>query len=1336
MARCLICGLRYSGDTPGCAHEQPPIERDSDSAEPEIDVDGLQVPGYDLHEVLGSGGFGVVVAATRCSDGRPAAVKIGYRNNQDAIARLQVEVRALREIGPPHVPELFDAGALENRVPYFACEHLDLPSLDTILAERAGPMPRDEFLALADPFLLAVRAAHERGFIHRDLKPENIFIQANPPLCRLIDFGIAKYVGEMSVELTAVGVALGTPEYMSPEQCAGRPNIDHRTDIYGAGVVLYEMATGRPPFFGAPAEVRAAHQGRRPPRPSRVADIAPTFDDVLLRCLAKDRMRRFANIDSLRLALAQAAQDASGGSPRAETSDPVAAGLRSERKPRTSKRKQLEHMGILFFHATASTGEVKRALTSLGGQLASVEGTRCVVVFGLSASDKPVQRAYDSAQTLIAQNLCARVLVDQDRVRVRKRPDGRVRVFAAALARPERFPRTTDPPGVLLTPAATDSLPDLRTVLVRDGLLREYSLHAEFAADSDATILSVGSGKLFGRDAEVDKLLRAAQDALVDKRSTIATVTSESGYGKSHLLATVLEQIQRTLPLTRVVHIRCREPIGGESNQTLQALLRATMRLPRTATARQGQDLLRARLGGDIGDELWLAVALIMGWLDADAPEVSRFRVAPSALRAAATRAAGEALRRLAATSAVCCVLDDVHFADETTLDALEYASLPDWRVPFLVLVTALPNFAKARPQWGQRATRRLEIELGSLDDASAGQLCRHLLRPADNIASETIARMVQQTQGSPLLLDELARAIKRQGLIRPRGRGDAYFLATDELEELENSPQVEWLAARELQALPSELAAHGRLVALLGPEVTVWEMEGVLGELEADGLEQQFPLDAQVSLERLKMHGMLVGHREGTYSFRHQLIRDQVAQTTSDELRTEIHRAAYRMYRDTRSLSDQGRLPRLALHAAASGLHDEAAALYLQLAEQHVYRHDYVDAELMYTRALTYLPNDATERRRRAYNGRGLMRYRLSRFEDALADLDEARSHARERGDWQAEIAIILDEATVLDWMMDYHKSKELIERARALAPDDRPPLIDARLCMGEARSHQRMGNLDEAEILFEVAADKAEALGDAGYETQVIALMMLGYTLMLKNQLERAWAPLERVIALCGARGDKLHLASVYAHCSYLWFVRRDLQRAVEYGLECRKIGREIGLSELEYLSSFNLGEYHYYAGEADAAESYVARARTMEPSNSKRPLSWLLHVRLLVFQERISEARMVLAQLAKLHEASMVATDHDAWYHDNEMILYDATRLAVSDDASEEDWMTLRERAEKGSQPEELAEVIEFSAMAAARRGDTEGARAGLLEALQVCARTSHLIEDRIKRTLQRL
>src|SRR5207253_10040092 len=161
---------------------------------------------------------------------------------------------------------------------------------------------------------------------------------------------------------------------------------------------------------------------------------------------------------------------------------------------------------------------------------------------------------------------------------------------------------------------------------------------------------------------------------------------------------------------------------------------------------------------------------------------------------------------------------------------------------------------------------------------ALAAELCRRLLSPAENVPQAAIDVLVQRTQAVPLLLVELIRGLKRDGLVRKRMRGDSWFLATDELEKLPDSPLIEWLAEREIGALPRELASHARLTALLGAEFGADEVEGVVTELDSEGLGGEFPLDAQVATRRLAGLGVLVITRAGGFRFRHALVRDAVA--------------------------------------------------------------------------------------------------------------------------------------------------------------------------------------------------------------------------------------------------------------------------------------------------------------------------------------------------------------------------------------------------------------------------------------------------------------------------
>jgi eukaryotic-like serine/threonine-protein kinase len=1320
VARCLTCGRRFAGPAPPCGHEQPARATDGSEHDEGLNVPELRIAGYRLGAIVGRGGFGTVVAAERESDGRAVAVKLVHRDALGARERFLLEARALQTIGPPHVPELHEIGTLGEGSPYMVFELISLPTLDAKLAEWGKPLALEIFIPLADAVLKALEATHAHGFVHRDLKPENIFVQETPAQAKLIDFGIAKQTAPGG-EDTTTGLALGTPEYMAPEQCEGQAGIDLRADIYAAGVVMFEMLTARPPFFGSAADVRAAHVGRRPPLPSRVADVPPVFDQLLLRCLAKDPARRFDSVRALRSALAEAAEQTS------TTASPAV----ESRSRRAANQSRTLRMGLVFFEAATDTGRIKQALDSLGGQLASVEGKRCVAIFGLEAGGNPVQRALDSAQALLGQELCVRALVDHDRVRVRQRPDGSQRVFSAAFGRQERFPRDSDPPGVLFTSGALEALPELRTIRVREGVLRELPLEADQYTETPIFQMD----ELVGRQEPFDALVDSARAAAEGEQPTIATVLSEIGHGKSHLGASVLLYLRRLMPQAQVIQLRSREPIGGENNETLRALLRAALKLPRRTPREHGRAMLIDRLGAELGEEVWSAVALVMGWLSGDATAVRKLSAAPAALRSAATRAAGVALQKMAAAGPVLVMIDDAHYADETTLDAIEYATLAEVRAPLWVCVLAAKSFVSARPSWSKRACQVRRIELGPLDSDSAAELCRRLLRPAENVSNEAIQRMVAQTRGNPLLLVELVRGIKRHGLIRRRGRGNAWFLANDELAELPELPKVEWLAERELATLPPELAAHARLVAQLSAEFTVMEVEGVLAEIEAEGLGDVFPLDPMVSVKRLLSHGLLVLHRDGRYGFRHQLIRDHVAQSTPAELRKQIHHAAFRFYRETRSLPESHRLSQLAQHAAHSGHEETASAIYLDLADQAASRHGYVDAELMYTRALSLLPTSDRDSHMRAHNGRGLMRYRLSRFEDALNDLAKARELARERGDIAAEIEIVLDEATVLDWMRDYRKSRSLVEEAQDLASHTLSPLIEARLCLGVGRVRLHFNQWTEAMHMFERAAHQAESLGDPGYETRVIALLLLATLRTLSNQQETAQATFEEVIFLCESRGDRQHLAGAISNRYFLWLALGDVDKAARDALRCRQIGREIGLSELEYSGSYNLAELYYYAGDLDSARPHLRQAQEIEPSNSKRPLSLLLEARFLIHTGDASGAAEVLARIAADQERARASEDMDALFIDSEDVLYHMVQLAVGE-AADEQWQALRERAQKSAQPHDLAEILEIAALVAMRQGKPDKAIGLFEQALEACKRTSHLIEKRIERELASL
>ena len=257
---------------------------------------------YRLVRLLGRGGMGSVYLARDLTLDREVAIKIVKTDSSapDIQDRLRREARTAAKLSHPNIVPLHAFGEVEG-MPYFVMGYVRGESLATRL-RRDGRLPEEEARrVLAD---LAEDHAHRQGVVHRDVKPDDVLLDDESGRALLTDFGVAKALGR-SETLTAVGSVVGTPHYMSPEQAAGRADIDGRSDIYSLGVMAYAMLTGRLPFEGkTAAEVLTQHLTQDPP-PLR--SLATTLSDstvqVVQRSLAKDPARRWPDARSLKLAL-------------------------------------------------------------------------------------------------------------------------------------------------------------------------------------------------------------------------------------------------------------------------------------------------------------------------------------------------------------------------------------------------------------------------------------------------------------------------------------------------------------------------------------------------------------------------------------------------------------------------------------------------------------------------------------------------------------------------------------------------------------------------------------------------------------------------------------------------------------------------------------------------------------------------------------------------------------------------------------------------------------------------------------------------------------------------
>ena len=207
--------------------------------------------GYQLRELIGRGGFGSVYAAWDVKLEREVAVKALRHDlfpTSALLERFERKAKAVAKLRHPNVLPIHFVGEGEG-VTYMVMPKIEGESLRAKLT-REGQLSAEEAKRIAIEAAGALQAAHDAGIIHRDVKPENILLEGELQTVQLMDFGIAKMVEGVGSGLTATGAAVGTPFYMSPEQAGGDRRIDHRSDIYSLGCVLYEMLAGEPAFTG------------------------------------------------------------------------------------------------------------------------------------------------------------------------------------------------------------------------------------------------------------------------------------------------------------------------------------------------------------------------------------------------------------------------------------------------------------------------------------------------------------------------------------------------------------------------------------------------------------------------------------------------------------------------------------------------------------------------------------------------------------------------------------------------------------------------------------------------------------------------------------------------------------------------------------------------------------------------------------------------------------------------------------------------------------------------------------------------------------------------------
>jgi len=263
---------------------------------------------YKLQEEAFKGGMGIVFKAMHKQTRAALAIKVLHphlADNTSYLMRFEQEAKAASQLKHPNIVTVHDFGITPNSIAYLVMEWLDGPSLEKVV-KLSGPMSGQRFCQIFIQTSNALAHAHRKGVVHRDIKPSNIILTVSDVSAdnvKLVDFGIAKIISdEVNLDLTSAGDLLGSPFFMSPEQCSGG-KIDHRSDIYSLGCVMYEALCGKPPLMGSnAAQTYQKHLNEMPKQPRTInpSIVRPElYEPMLFKCLQKDPDKRFNSMEEL-----------------------------------------------------------------------------------------------------------------------------------------------------------------------------------------------------------------------------------------------------------------------------------------------------------------------------------------------------------------------------------------------------------------------------------------------------------------------------------------------------------------------------------------------------------------------------------------------------------------------------------------------------------------------------------------------------------------------------------------------------------------------------------------------------------------------------------------------------------------------------------------------------------------------------------------------------------------------------------------------------------------------------------------------------------------------------
>ena len=1188
---------------------------------------------YRIIERLGRGGMGVVYRARDERLERDIALKFlppHLSADPSAKRRFLVEARAAAAIEHPNICTVHEIGDTDDGQLYIVMACYDGETLDKRIVR--GALPIDEAVRIAGEIARGLAKAHERGIVHRDIKPANIMVTEDG-LVKILDFGIAK-LADQAVTQT-VG-AIGTVAYMSPEQAFGE-TVDHRTDLWSLGVVLYEMLTGERPFRGKGEQALLMATLSQEPECVRGLrpDVAPELEALVHRALEKRPTDRFTNASELMRALAACQERApsvqgSASTPLERAGTATDGTHRSSALVRSGERRQvtivtslIEAQDALVERFSPDEADAVRArlreaaneeAARHGGVVNQWSGDRFTLLFGVPMAHE--DDALRAVQAMLA--LHARVAGIAATLDTRLSSTLRLRsgihvgaVVAQAQDGGDRQYRITGAPveasSRLAAAAASDELllsPEMRRLV------------APFVQTIDASPVALSMGgqpvapsRVLGETAVRSRLDGAARDGLtpfVGRERERATLTEhltgartgsghltvligEAGAGKSRLLHE-LRSSAATQGM-RVILGRCEA--HGEHTPFLPFLdaTQHALGMPADGTGSERHEVaVAAARALDASLEEFLPLYLALLAIPSEAhpvPEHLRGELFQAAMFDAITALFTQGAR----TQPTLLMLEDWHWSDEASRAALRQLAEIVSAFPLLLVLTARPDTGI---EWGTADHQSL-LHLPPLDGSAAGQIARAVLG-AERVAPALVARLHERTGGNPFFLEELCEALREEGLVAVRdGEAAAADLA------LHVPETVQGVLRTRMDRLDDDARETLRFASVIGREFT----RGVLEDVTSLGAVLGATLGA--ALERLKSSGLVQQTGvvpEPSYRFKHALTQEVAYDSLLEHQRAKLHAAVGRAIEKRYAQRLEEHVERLAHHFSCAEAWSDAVQYGLQAADRAM--------------ALSQNPDALST---------------LERIEVWVQRIPESA----EQRDLHADVLLRLERAC--EMVGQRSRQLTIVESLIALLAPHGPSERLAKAYLRQGDAFTLLHRFEAAERALQTAQRLATERRDAAGERN--ALRSLAFLRSHEGHHSEALTLIEDVLARGRIASDTRAEAGDLATMANILRALGQLDRALEVLEDAR--GR---MSKLEnpvrYGALLNvIGTVHRDLGNLDVAVEYFQRTRELRehPVYASFSLPTIAHVQLQ--QGKIEEA------LATYREA--VALNRKARYAD---------------------------------------------------------------------------------------